>query len=47
MDDDWKEFFDFLDNVVGDSPHSCDPDTMEWFEEKLKQLKEITGTAND
>ncbi len=38
----WKEFFDFVETAVGDSPHSGDDETMDWFQQMMTKLRERT-----
>ena len=37
----WRKFFDFLHEVVGDSPHSGSDKTMTWFNDKMEELEEL------
>ena len=33
-----KKLFDFIDEVVGDSPHCCDDATMKWYDKTKDEL---------
>jgi hypothetical protein len=41
----WQRFFDFVREVVGDSPHQCDSETMEWFYNHMQAIEEIVFDA--
>lgn len=37
----WDRFFSFIDDVVGDSPHAGDDETMDWYYTMIGKLKTI------
>jgi hypothetical protein len=39
--EEWKTYFSFLDEVVFDSPHCGDDETMEWHQIMMDKLKMI------
>lgn len=38
-----KRFIDFLQEVFGDSPHTCDEQTWDWAQENFEKLEEIVN----